>query len=59
MVSLQHDSDNGWFDVYVGNTYIGHIWQRADKKWLFEADIADVPEPILSDIRAIRATLSL
>ena len=58
MVSLQHDSDNGWFNVYENDTYIGHLWQRVDKKWLFEADVADIPEAILSDILAIRATLN-
>ena len=59
MVSMRHAPDTRWLDVYENDTYIGHIWQRADNKWLFEAETDDIPETILSDIRAIRATLNL
>lgn len=59
MVSMQHDSDNGWFEVYENETYIGDLWQRADKKWLFESRRDDIPNATLSDVQAILSTLNL
>lgn len=59
MVTLKHDSDKCWFNVFISNTYIGRIWCRADSKWIFEADLNKIPDNVLSDIEAILRTLNL
>lgn len=51
--------DSGSFDVYENATYIGHIWQRADKIWLFERAICDIADNALVDVQSIIDTLNL
>ena len=59
MISLRHNYEKKWFDVYKTKTLIGHIWHRNGNTWIFEADRNKVPPHILSEVERILEMLSL